>query len=84
MDDRAEAVVHAFYGNRRFCVWAAAYVLSHADLARGGSPAEVVKTVQAAAWKRNYQLQAAVLNSLSAACAHHGVTWQEVGVGGNV
>lgn len=85
MDDRrAQNIVKAFYADRQFCVWAAAYTISYANLARGGSPSEVIKTVQADAWARNYQMQAGILNSLAAACAHHSVTWKDVGVGGNV
>ena len=85
MDDpRAKAVVRAFYDDRRFCVWSAAYVLSFANLAYVGSPSEVIKTVQTQAGARKYHTQAAVLNSLASACGHHNVTWQDVGVGGNV
>lgn len=86
MDDRrAQSIVKAFYADRQFCVWAAAYTLSYANLARGGgSPSEVIKTVQSDARARNYQMQAGILNSLASACVHHGVTWKDVGVGGNV
>ena len=85
MDDRrARGVSKAFYDDRRFCVWAAAYVLSYANLVCGGTPSAVIKTIRAKAVARNYQMQADILDNLAAACTHHGVTWKDVGVGGNV
>lgn len=83
-DDVADTISRAVHSDRSFCVWAAAYVLSFAESTRGGTPAEVIKTMQSHAWNRNLQPQALVLSSLSSACEKYKVTWANVGQGGNV
>lgn len=83
MDTRAEAVIDAFV-DRSFCVWAAAYVISHIKIPKGGSPAVAIESASFLANVDKYSEQVVVLRRLAEMAQQHNITWAEVGMGGVV
>ena len=84
MDPRAEAVVQAAYNNAPLCRMFAAYALSFAVVQDGWSPSDALRRIKAPGDGEKFKDQLFVLRHLADACRVHGVTWADVGVGGNV